>query len=97
MDNRQVEKRGRSATLSEAEKKQKRPAYVRNTPWECTECSKEYTTGGKWSHLSTRKHYLNYTKLTDEVRKRLDLKAHKYSFASTVMQIRKGFDPHQGA
>ena len=74
--------------VSEAEKKLRGAAYMRNTPWECTVCSKEYTVRGKWSHLSTRKHCLNYTKLTDEVRKRLDLKAHKYSFASTLMQIR---------
>ena len=93
-NNKEVKKRGRSATLSEAEKKRKRTAYMRNTPWECTVCSKEYTVGGKWSHLSTRKHYLNYTTLIDEVRKRLDLKAHKYSFASTLMQITRGFDPN---
>ena len=80
--------------VNEAERKLRHAAYVRSTPWECTLCSKEYTTGGKWSHLSTRKHCLNYTKLTDKVRKRLDLKAHKYSLASTLMQIRRGFNPN---
>ena len=94
MDNdKEVKKRGRSAMLSEAEKKRKRTAYMKNTPWECTACSKEYTIGGKWPQISTRKHCLNYTKLIDEVRKRLNLKAHKYSFAGTLMQIRRGFDP----
>ena len=84
MDNQKVKKKiGRPAMVSEAEKKLRRAAYMRNTPWECTVCSKEYTIGGKWSHLSTRKHCLNYTKLIDEVRKRLDPKAHMYSFAST--------------
>ena len=80
--------------MSEAEKKLRRAAYMRNTPWECTVCSKEYTVGGKWYHLSTRKHCLSYTKLIDEIRKRLDPKAHKYSFASILMQIRRGFNPN---
>ena len=96
MDNQKVKKKiGRPAMASEAEKKLRCAAYMRNTPWECTVCFTEYTIGGKWSHLSTRKHCLHHTKLIDEVRKRLDLKAHKYSSASsTLMQIRRGLDPN---
>ena len=75
MDNQKVKKNiGRLAMVSEAEKKLRHAAYMRNTPWECTVCSKAYTTGGKWSHLSTRNHCLNYTRLIDELRKSIGSK-----------------------